>query len=286
MSKRYSLIYADPPWSYGNTISNGAAVDHYSTMRLIDLKRLPVWELAAENAVLAMWYTGTHNQEAIELAEAWGFTVRTMKGFTWVKLNQLAELRINKALAEGEVADFYDFLDLLNAETRMNGGNHTRANTEDVLIATCGTGLERLNAGIKQVVYSPLGAHSEKPWEVRHRLELLYGDVPRIELFSRSAAPGWHHWGNECHSSIAITPASVIFADEKIHNQEIPEVECTVWPAEVEMVFLSVEQASALTKERQRKLKFHINRMWLEKTPVPQIIVSAKSLIGQLESKA
>ncbi len=137
---RYSLIYADPAWSYGNTISNGAAVDHYPTMSLLDMKRLPVWELVADNAVLAMWYTGTHNQEAIELAEAWGFTVRTMKGFTWVKLNQLAELRITKALAEGDVTDFYDFLDLLNAETRMNGGNHTRANTEDVLIATRGAG--------------------------------------------------------------------------------------------------------------------------------------------------
>lgn len=61
MNKRYSLIYADPPWSYGNNISNGAAVDHYSTMRLIDLKRQPVWEVASENAVLAMWYTGTHH---------------------------------------------------------------------------------------------------------------------------------------------------------------------------------------------------------------------------------
>ena len=28
---RYSLIYADPAWSYGNQISNGAAVDHYPT---------------------------------------------------------------------------------------------------------------------------------------------------------------------------------------------------------------------------------------------------------------
>ena len=142
--QKYSLRMADPPWSYGNTISNGAAADHYSTMKLIDIKRLPVWELAAENSVLAMWYTGTHNQEAIELAEAWGFTVRTMKGFTWVKLNQNAELRINKALAEGEVTDFYDFLDLLNAETRMNGGNHTRANTEDLLIATRGNPLSPL----------------------------------------------------------------------------------------------------------------------------------------------
>jgi N6-adenosine-specific RNA methylase IME4 len=280
MTGKYSLIYADPPWFYGNTISNGAAADHYSTMKLIDIKRLPVWELAAENAVLAMWYTGTHNQEAIELAEAWGFTVRTMKGFTWVKLNQNAELRINKALAEGEVNDFYDFLDLLNAETRMNGGNHTRANTEDLLIATRGAGLERKHAGIKQVVYSPLGAHSEKPWEVRHRLELLYGDVPRIELFSRSAAPGWHHWGNECSSSITLTPGMVGTSEP---TPEGYETDCVIWPAEVEMVFSAVEHDGAITEKNKRKLKFHINRMWLEKTPIPQIVVSARSLIATME---
>ena len=206
---RYSLIYADPPWAYGNTFSNGAAADHYSTMRLIDLKRLPVWELAAENAVLAMWYTGTHNQEAIELAEAWGFTVRTMKGFTWVKLNQLAELRITKALAEGEIADFYDFLDLLNAETRMNGGNHTRSNTEDVLIATRGTGLQRASASVKQVVHTRLGEHSAKPWEVRNRLEQLYGDVKRIEIFAREEWNGWDRWGNECNNSIEMITGQI-----------------------------------------------------------------------------
>jgi len=198
---KYSLIYADPAWSYGNTASYGAAASHYDTMPLIDMKRLPVWELATDNAVLAMWYTGTHNREAIELAEAWGFTVRTMKGFTWVKLNQRAEQRINKMLEAGAIRDFYDFLDLLNTETRMNGGNHTRANTEDLLIATRGAGLERKDASVKQVIYSPLGRHSEKPWEARRRLERLYGDVPRIELFSRCAAPGWDHWGNQCGSS-------------------------------------------------------------------------------------
>ncbi|WP_432612521.1 MT-A70 family methyltransferase [Enterobacter roggenkampii] len=198
---KYSLIYADPAWLYDNKASNGAAEDHYDTMKLIDMKRLPVWDLAADDAVLAMWFTGTHTREAIELAEAWGFKVRTMKGFTWVKLNQLAEQHINKALQAGRVEDFYDFLDLLNTQTRMNGGNHTRANTEDLLIATRGAGLERKHAGIKQVVYGPLGAHSEKPWEVRHRLELLYGDVPRIELFSRCGAPGWDHWGNQAESA-------------------------------------------------------------------------------------
>ncbi|AOE41261.1 DNA methyltransferase [Pantoea agglomerans] len=194
----YQLIYADPPWSYSNAASNGAASDHYGVMTMADLKRLPVWDLAADNAVLAMWYTGTHNREAIELAEAWGFRVKTMKGFTWVKLNQLAEYHINKALEAGEVTDFYAFLDLLNAQTRMNGGNYTRANTEDLLIAVRGNGLERQSASIKQVIYSPLGEHSAKPWETRHRLEMLYGDVKRIELFSRGDDPAWHHWGNQC----------------------------------------------------------------------------------------
>jgi len=198
---KYSLIYADPPWEYSNTSSNGAAEDHYETMKLIDIKRLPVWELAAEDAVLAMWFTGTHTREAIARAEAWGFKVRTMKGFTWVKFNPLAEQHINKALTSGNVEDFYDFLDLLNVQTRMNGGNYTRANTEDMLIATRGKGLERLNASVKQVIYSPLGEHSQKPAEARFRLEQLYGDVPRIELFSRCGAPGWHHWGNQAMSS-------------------------------------------------------------------------------------
>lgn len=197
MSEKYRLIYCDPPWAYSNTISNGAASDHYATMAITDIKRLPVWDIAAEDAVLAMWYTGTHNAEAVQLAEAWGFKVRTMKGFTWVKLNQLAEQHINKALAAGEVEDFYDLLGLLNAQTRMNGGNYTRANSEDMLIAVRGAGIERVNASVKQVIYSPLGEHSAKPWEARHRLELLYGDVPRIELFSRGNAAGWHHWGNQ-----------------------------------------------------------------------------------------
>lgn len=107
----YSLIYADSPWEYGNTISNGAAENHYGTMKLIDIKRLPVWELAAEDSVLAMWFTGTHTREAIELAEAWGFKVRTMKGFTWVKFNSLAEQkqRLSEELAvAAPKAEFVD----------------------------------------------------------------------------------------------------------------------------------------------------------------------------------
>ncbi len=37
--------------------------------------------------------------------------------------------------------------------------------------------------------------------EIAAALEKLYGDVPRIELFSRCGAPGWDHWGNQAESA-------------------------------------------------------------------------------------
>lgn len=153
-----------------------------------------------------MWYTGNFVQEAFELAKAWGFNVRTSKAFTWVKFNSLAHERFDKALQNGTLFDWQDLLDLLNAETKMNGGNYTRANSEDVLIATRGNGLERMSASVKQVVFSCLGEHSQKPWEVKNRLEQLYGDVNRIELFARDMSQGWDAWGNECpNNSIELT---------------------------------------------------------------------------------
>ncbi|MBD2803070.1 DNA methyltransferase [Xenorhabdus sp. M] len=194
---KYDLILADPPWQYNNAASNGAANNHYTTTDFYALTRLSIEKIAADNSVLAMWYTGNFAAEAMELAKAWGFKVKTMKLFTWVKLNKLAMDRIDKAIQEERLLDSWDFLELLNTETRMNGGNYTRSNTEDVLIAIKGNGLPRQSASVKQVIYSCLGEHSQKPREVHYRLEQLYGDVPRIELFARESVYGWDLYGNE-----------------------------------------------------------------------------------------
>ncbi|WP_336885687.1 MT-A70 family methyltransferase [Xenorhabdus sp. Sc-CR9] len=49
----------------------------------------------------------------------------------------------------------------------------------------------------REDIYSCLGEHSQKPREVHYRLEQLYGDVPRIELFARESIEGWDLYGNE-----------------------------------------------------------------------------------------
>lgn len=220
---KYSLIYADPAWSYDNKGSRAAADNHYKTLSLTELKRLPVWELAADDCVLAMWWVPPMPLEAIELAQAWGFTVKNMCLFTWAKLNERALENLDRALAGHHenigALDSLDFLDLLNEQTRMGLGNYTRGNAESVLVAVRGRGLERMAGNVKQMIYAPLGAHSAKPSEVRQRLDQLYGDVPRVELFSRYAAPGWHHWGNECGSdAVQLVPGKVLTPDDWSHD--------------------------------------------------------------------
>ncbi|MDS7913038.1 hypothetical protein PTQ55_16555 [Klebsiella pasteurii] len=64
---------------------------------------------------------------------------------------------------------------------------------------------------------------------------------------------------------------------------DVPE---TVWPAEVAMVFSQVESAGKLPAHHQRRLQHHINRMWLEKMPVPSIIAAARSLACAMEKYA
>lgn len=64
---------------------------------------------------------------------------------------------------------------------------------------------------------------------------------------------------------------------------DVPE---TVWANEVELVFSQLESAGNLSAHRQRRLKHHINRMWLERMPIQSIIVAAISLVAAMEEYA
>ncbi|MBJ9059587.1 hypothetical protein I5463_04570 [Citrobacter freundii] len=72
----------------------------------------------------------------------------------------------------------------------------------------------------------------------------------------------------------------------ELENLLLVNVEETVWPAEVGMVYSQIESAEDLPSHHQRRLKHHINRMWLEKMPVPAIITAAQSLAIAMEKYA
>ncbi len=176
--KKYRAILADPPWAFRAWSDKGkgrSAEQHYPTMRLEDIKALPVADLAAEECVLFLWATFPMLKEAFAVIDAWGCTYKTV-AFTWVKEN-----RKSPGLFWGL-------------------GYWTRANAEVCLLATRGSP-KRQSAAVHQVILSPVEQHSKKPDVVRERIVTLMGDVPRVELFARQQAPGWDVWGNEVDCS-------------------------------------------------------------------------------------
>lgn len=158
--KKYSIIYADPPWSYSDSGCSGAAAAQYATMSINELKQLPVnpagGGIAADDCVLFMWATYPKMQEALDLIEAWGFKYKSI-AFQWIKQNRSGN------------GYFFGL------------GRWTRGNTEPCLIAIKGKP-KRISAGVGQLVFSPLRRHSQKPAEVRDKIVELMGDLPRIEL--------------------------------------------------------------------------------------------------------
>lgn len=169
--KRYELIYADPPWTYNDKCHSGqrGAGYKYSTMTIADLCALPIPRIADDNCLLAMWHVAPMPLEAIAVVKAWGFTLKTMKGFTWMKTTK-------------------------NGHRHFGMGNYTRANSEDCLFAIKGN-YTRASAAVSQLIVSQIGKHSAKPAEARDRLVQLMGDVPRIELFARVQTDGWDACG-------------------------------------------------------------------------------------------
>ncbi len=85
--KKYDIIYADPPWSYSDKGCNGNAADHYPTMTVEEICKLPVnvaGGIASDNCILFMWATYPMMKEALKVIEAWGFTYKSI-AFQWVK---------------------------------------------------------------------------------------------------------------------------------------------------------------------------------------------------------
>lgn len=76
--KKYSIIYADPPWRYDFSKDNADKIEnHYPTMTLNEIKRLPINLIAEENSVLFLWATAPKLEQALEVMKAWGFTYKT-----------------------------------------------------------------------------------------------------------------------------------------------------------------------------------------------------------------
>lgn len=70
---KFDVIYADPPWRYSFSRSSSRKIEnHYPTMTNEEIKSLPVADLAAADAVLALWVPATKLDIGVDVVRAWG----------------------------------------------------------------------------------------------------------------------------------------------------------------------------------------------------------------------
>lgn len=168
---KYRVIYADPPWSYGNsgiigeTDNYGHVERHYPSMTITELCSLPVRSLVDNDAVLFLWVTSPLLAECWPVINAWGFKYKT--SFVWDKI-------------------------------KHNYGHYNSVRHELLLICTrgsCTPDVNKLFDSVQSIERSD--KHSEKPEAFRTIIDTIYPNGLRIELFSRSDTDGWEAWGNE-----------------------------------------------------------------------------------------
>jgi N6-adenosine-specific RNA methylase IME4 len=194
--KKYNVIYADPAWQFNNKNTGGSmksgAANQYDVMSLEDMKALPVTDIAADDCALLMWWVGAMPQEAIDLIHAWGFKLVNMNALAWHKLtkNGLSFFGMGYYTRAGSE---YAAL-AVKGEPGIN--ELSIVDTECALLAVKGKP-KVMSHSVRAVRKSPVGKHSEKPAAFRDDIVKLFGDVPRIELFSRHTVKGWDRWGNE-----------------------------------------------------------------------------------------
>lgn len=165
--KRFSTIYADPPWLYGNQGTRAATGNHYGGMTNAEIAALPVSELAEENAHLHLWTTNAFLFECREIMEAWGFTYKSC--CVWVK-------------------------------PQMGIGNYWRVSHEFLLFGVRGKAPFQ-DRSLKSWHEEKRTKHSAKPEAFRQFIERA-SPPSYLEMFARRHAPGWTVWGNEIEKEV------------------------------------------------------------------------------------
>lgn len=212
---QFKVIYADPCWAYyGDPDKDQAAGKHYNTLPYEELVKLSVRNLVDGHGVIFMWATGPKLAEAIDLMRAWGFHYRGI-AYVWIKTRRDGTFIHGQGVRPSFVKPTTEIV--IVGSTQPKGRTlplHTEKQSQLIF-----SPIEELVEG-QETICAPRGKHSEKPAEVRTRIEELLGDTPRIELFAREQAPGWEAWGLEVDSPMEARLAKTLSLKAELEQYE------------------------------------------------------------------
>jgi len=163
---KYRIIYADPPWKYGNTMPQYVTeqADYYKLMTFDEICSMPIQKITQENAVLFLWVTSPMLEESFKIINAWGFQYKS--SFIWDKI-------------------------------KHNMGHYNSIRHEFLLVCikgSCQPDIKKLFDSVQSIERKK---HSQKPEEFRKIIDTIYPNGKRIELFAREKIKNWYVYGNQ-----------------------------------------------------------------------------------------
>lgn len=183
-NRKYDVVLLDPPWSYyGQQDKWGAAAKFYSTMTDDELKALPVVDLLHKHSVAFMWATSPRLDFALRCFDSWGVHYRGV-AFVWVKTKKSGEPLKAQGVRPSIVKPTCEFV--------LAGSLTAR-----------GRPMPLASESVVNTVFAPVREHSRKPDEVHDRIEMLYPEASKLEMFARSYRDGWDCWGNQLEEGYA-----------------------------------------------------------------------------------
>lgn len=164
-NKKYSVIYADPPWPIKKiqrkVRPNQVAMD-YPSMSFEEIKNMPISSISEDKSVLFLWTIQSYLERSFEVIKSWGF--KYQRTVTWDKQNGMCLF-----------------------------GFHHR--TEFLLFGYRGRiEMYPRRKAFPTLVQAKSQKHSEKPQIFRDLID-PFGNS-KIELFARKRVDGWDAWGN------------------------------------------------------------------------------------------
>ena len=197
--KRYNTIYADPPWQFQNRTGKVAPehkrLTRYETMRLDEIKALPISDISAEKAHLYLWVPNALLPDGLAVMDAWGFEYKG--NLVWEKVRK-------DGGPDGRGVGFY----FRNATELILFGikKHSAPNR------TLQPARSQVN-----IIRAMKREHSRKPDEIIPIIEAC-SQEPRIELFARGLRDGWDMWGNQANADYE--PTWNTYANHTIAHSE------------------------------------------------------------------
>jgi len=215
MSK-FGLMVSDPPWFFFDRLkmsnTKRGAESQYKVMSDEDIINLNVKSIVADDAVLALWVPGSKLQVGLDCSKNWGFEVT--QTWIWVKTKQNPLVTLEKDIFQiikkqdpseyrkliSEKISSFSLDDAIN----FFMGHCFRQTHELALVGTRGRYTKLLqNKSQRSVHISPaLPKHSEKPEELQNRLDIMYPNENKLEMFARRDRSGYTCIGYDCPSTL------------------------------------------------------------------------------------